>query len=86
MPDLTQDQVTVLNALMLHDATPAGRTAEALRDQTGFFYVLPVLRKLEEDFDPPLAAHDVDETLGTRLWWATPAAGDLLDQLDEGDW
>jgi hypothetical protein len=79
MRDLTDDQRTVLVALMVQDATPAGRTAEALCERTGLTYVLPVLRKLEEDFDPPLAAHDVDETLGTRLWWATPAAGDLLD-------
>jgi hypothetical protein len=79
LPDLTDDQRTVLAALIVQDATPADRTAEALREQTGLTHVLPVLRKLEEDFDPPLAAHDVDETSGTRLWWATPAAGDLLD-------
>jgi hypothetical protein len=76
---LTQDQRTVLDALIIQDAIPAERTAESLREQTGLFHVLPVLRKLEEDFDPPLAAHDVDQTSGTRLWWATPAAGDLLD-------
>jgi hypothetical protein len=79
MPDLTEDQRNVLDALMLVDATPAERTAEALCERTGLTYILPLLRKLEEDFDPPLAAHDVDETSGTRLWWATPAAGDLLD-------
>jgi hypothetical protein len=83
MTDLTQDQRAVLDALIVQDATPAERTAEALREQTGLSYVLPILRKLEEDFDPPLAAQDVDESLGTRLWWATPAAGDLLDLLDE---
>jgi hypothetical protein len=83
MTDLTQDQRAVLDALIVQDATPAERTAEALREQTGLSYVLPILRKLEEDFDPPLAAYDVDESLGTRLWWATPAAGDLLDLLDE---
>jgi hypothetical protein len=80
MPELSDDQRTVLAALMVQDATPADRTAEALRERTGLTHVLPVLRKLEEDFDPPLAAHDVDETSGTRLWWATPAAGDLLDE------
>jgi hypothetical protein len=80
MHDLSDDQRTVLAALMVQDATPADRTAEALRERTGLTYVLPVLRKLEEDFDPPLAAYDLDETLGTRLWWATPAAGDLLDE------
>jgi len=78
--DLTRDQRTVLDALIVRDATPAERTAEALRELTGLAYVLPVLRKLEEDFDPPLVAHDLDETSGTRLWWATPAAGDLLDE------
>jgi hypothetical protein len=83
MTDLTEDQRKVLGYLMVLDATPAERTAEALRERTGLTYVLPVLRKLEEDFDPPLAAHDVDETSGTRLWWATPAAGDLLEELDE---
>jgi hypothetical protein len=80
MPDLTEDQRTVLDTLMVHDATPAERTAEALREQTGLTYVLPILHKLEEDFDPPLAAHDLDDSSGTRLWWATPAAGDLLDE------
>jgi hypothetical protein len=69
----------VLDALIAQDATPTERTAEALREQTGLNHVLPVLRKLEEDFDPPLAAYDLDETLDTRLWWATPAACDLLD-------
>jgi hypothetical protein len=80
MPDLTEDQRKVLGALIIQDATPAERTAEALREQTGLTHVLPVLRKLEEDFDPPLAAYDLDEAQGTRLWWATPAAGDLLDE------
>jgi hypothetical protein len=78
MPDLTEDQRTVLDVLMVLDATPA----EALRERTGLTYVLPVLRKLEEDFDPPLAAHDVDGTSGTRMWWATLEAADLLDELD----
>jgi hypothetical protein len=79
MADLTEDQRTLLDALMVLDASPAERTAEALGERTGLTYVLPVLRKLEEDFDPPLAAYDVDETLHTRVWWATPAAGDLLE-------
>jgi hypothetical protein len=79
MPDLTDDQLKLLKALMHNDETPAERTAEALRELTGLTYVLPVLCKLEEDFDPPLVAHDVDESLGTRMWWATPAAGDLLE-------
>jgi hypothetical protein len=80
MHDLTDDQRTVLATLMVQDASPANRTADALRERTGLTYVLPVLRKLEEDYDPPLAAHDVDEMLGSRLWWATPAAADLLDE------
>jgi hypothetical protein len=79
MPDLSDDQLKLLEDLMDNDETPAERTAEALRERTGLTYVLPILRKLEEDFDPPLVAHDVDESLGTRMWWATPAAGDLLD-------
>jgi hypothetical protein len=80
MPELTENQRTVLDALIVLDANPDERTAEALCERTGLSYVLPILRKLEEDFDPPLAAHDVDEPSGTRLWWATPAAGDLLDE------
>jgi hypothetical protein len=79
MPDLSDDQLKLLEDLMDNDEAPAERTAEALRERTGLTYVLPILRKLEEDFDPPLVAHDVDESLGTRMWWATPAAGDLLD-------
>ncbi len=27
----------------------------------------------------PLATHDVDAKLGTRVWWATPAASDAMD-------
>jgi hypothetical protein len=80
MRDLTEDQLKLLKDLMDKDATPADRTAKALRERTALPHVLPVLRKLEEDFDPPLVAHDVDETSGTRSWWATPAAGDLLDE------
>jgi hypothetical protein len=80
MTDLSDTQLKLLKALMDKDATPAERTAEALIEGTGLTYVLPLLRKLEEDFDPPLVAHDLDETAGTRLWWATPAAGDLLDE------
>jgi hypothetical protein len=79
-PTLSADQRNVLAALMGRDASPAQRTEAALRERTGLVGPVlgRVLRELEA-FDPPLVAHDVDATLGTRFWWATNAAGDVID-------
>jgi hypothetical protein len=79
MPVLTEDQRTVLAALMEPAVPAAERTDEALRNRTSLAHHVPrILRELE-DFDPPLVENDADETLGTRVWQATLAAGDLLD-------
>jgi hypothetical protein len=79
MSDLTDDQRTVLAALMEPAVSAAERTDEALRNRTSLAHHVPrILRELE-DFDPPLVENDEDEALGTRVWQATLAAGDLLD-------
>jgi hypothetical protein len=79
MPDLTEDQRTVLAALMEPAVSAAERTDEALRNRTSLAHHVPrILRELE-DFDPPLVENDEDEALGTRVWQATLAAGDLPD-------
>jgi hypothetical protein len=77
-PTLSGDQRKVIEALMNQDAAPADRTLDALRERTGIDRVSPILHELEA-FDPPLVEHEVDEGLGTRFWWATNAAGDLID-------
>jgi hypothetical protein len=77
MPVLTDDQSTVLKALMVEGATPAERTETALRDRTGLPHVGGVLRELENNFDLPLVANDEDATSGTKFWWATPVVADL---------
>jgi hypothetical protein len=78
MPELSDDQRRVLEALMAERAGPAQKTEAALAERTWIAKVGRVLGELEA-FDPPLVEHDVDETFGTRIWQATPAAGELLD-------
>jgi hypothetical protein len=79
MPDLTEDQRTVLAALMEPAVPAAERTDEALRNRTSLAHHVPrILRELE-GFDPPLVENDADEELGTRVWQATLAAGNVLD-------
>jgi hypothetical protein len=79
MPELSDEQQSVLDALMVEGATPAERTDDALREQTGLADVGRVLRRLENGFEEPLVEHEVDAALGTRVWIATLAAYDLLD-------
>jgi hypothetical protein len=80
MPKLSDDQRTVLAALMEPAVPAAERSEEALQERTGLaHHVARILRELE-DFDPPLVENDVDEALDTRVWQGTPAAGDLLDR------
>ena len=79
IPDLTQDQRKVLKALMAKDATPADRTGSGLRARTLLGRLSPILSELEA-FDTPLVENAEDATLEMRFWWATPAAGDLLDR------
>jgi hypothetical protein len=83
MAHLTEDQLTVLKALMVSDPPGEDRTEAGLSHRTGLPNVGRLLRELDDDFDPPLVRSDVDETLGTRFWWLTEAAGELLEQLDE---
>jgi hypothetical protein len=79
MPELSDDQRTVLAALMEPAVPAAERTEEALRNRTSLAHHVPrILRELE-DFDPPLVESDLDEGLGTRVWIATIAAGERLD-------
>jgi hypothetical protein len=75
---LGDDQRKVLEALTSPNATVADRTEAALQDRTGIAHVGSVLLELEV-FDPPLVKSDVDATLGTQVWQATLAAGDLVD-------
>jgi hypothetical protein len=65
----------------MEPAVPAAeRTEEALRNRTSLaHHVGRILGELE-DFDPPLVENGVEEALGTRVWQATLAAGDLLDR------
>jgi hypothetical protein len=78
MPELSDDERTVLAALMEPAVPAAERTEEALRNRTSLaHHVGRILDELEA-FDPPLAENTVDEALGTRVWQATPAAGELL--------
>jgi hypothetical protein len=77
MPLLTDDQSTVLKALMVEGATPAERTEAALRERTGLADVGHVLSELENNFDLPLVASDVDATSDTKFWRATPVVADL---------
>jgi hypothetical protein len=79
VPDLTEDQRTVLEALMVEGATAAERTEDALRVSTDLAHVGRVLHELENDFEEPLVEHEVDEGMGTQVWIATLAADDLLD-------
>jgi hypothetical protein len=72
----------VLAALKVEGATADEKTDRALVQRTGIARVVKVLVDLEA-FDPPLVEHDVDSKLGVRVWWATEAAGDLLEQLNE---
>jgi hypothetical protein len=78
MPALSDDQRKVLDALMAERAGPAQRTETWLAERTWIGKVGRVLGELEA-FDPPLVEQDMDEMLGTRVWQATLAAGDLLD-------
>jgi hypothetical protein len=82
MPEFTGDQRRVLEALMDKDATAGEKTDRALAERTGITRVVKLLVDLEA-VDPPLVEHHVDSKLGVRVWWATPAAGDLLKQVDE---
>jgi hypothetical protein len=79
MPELTEEQRMVLDALMVQTASPAERTLDALRSRTRLDQVSPILRQLENDFDPPLVEHEIDEGLETRFWRATLAAAEVLD-------
>jgi hypothetical protein len=79
MPELSDEQQGVLDALMVEGATPAERTEDALQEQTGLAHVGRILRELENDFGEPLAEHEMDAALGTQVWIATLAAYDLLD-------
>jgi len=78
VPTLSDDQQKVLAALMADRAGPAQRTEAALAERTWIAKVGRVLGELET-FEPPLVQHDLDEMVDTRVWQATPAAGDLLD-------
>jgi hypothetical protein len=69
----------VLDALKVEGTTDAEKTDRALAQRTGIARVVKVLVDLEA-FDPPLVEWDVDSKLGVRVWWATPAAADLLDK------
>jgi hypothetical protein len=78
MPDLTEDQRTVLAAVMEPAVSAAERTEAALQERTGLaHHVGRILGELE-DFDPPLVENELDESLGTRVWQGTPAAAELL--------
>lgn len=79
MRTLTDDQRTVLEALMVEGATAAERTEDALRASTDLAHVGRILGELEHEFEEPLVEHEVDEAMGTRVWIATLAADDLLD-------
>jgi hypothetical protein len=76
---LSDDQRRVLEALMDKDATADEKTDLALVQRTGIARVVKVLVDLEA-FDPPLVGYDEDSKLGVRVWWATPAAADQLDE------
>jgi hypothetical protein len=78
MPDLTDDQRSVLAAVMEPAVPAAERTEEALRERTHLaHHTGRILRELE-DFEPPLVENGEDDALGTRVWQGTQAAGDLL--------
>jgi hypothetical protein len=79
VPELSEEQQSVLDALMVEGATPEERTEDALGEQTGLADVRRILRQLENDFEEPLAEHELDAALGTRVWIATLAAYELLD-------
>jgi hypothetical protein len=80
MPELSNDQRTVLAAVMEPAVPSAERTDEALRNRTSLAHHVPrILRELEA-FHPPLVQNDLDVKLGTQVWQATPAAADLLDR------
>ena len=80
MAELSNDQRTVLAAVMEPAVPAAERTDEALRNRTSLAHHVPrILRELE-GFDPPLIENDLDVNLGTQVWQATPAACDLLDR------
>jgi hypothetical protein len=78
MPELSEDQRKVLEALMADRSGPAQKTEAALAERTWIGKVGRVLGELEA-FDPPLVEHDMDETFGTWVWQATLAAGEVLD-------
>jgi hypothetical protein len=78
MPDLSDDQRTVLEALMVEGATAAERTEAGLRESTDLHDVGRILRELENDFEEPLVGSDVDEASGTLAWIALFAADELL--------
>lgn len=78
MPGLTDDQWKLLNALT---AEQGSKTEAELQGRTGLEEVV-LVTTLDElaAFDPPLVAQESDGTSQVRVWIATTAAGDLLDE------
>jgi hypothetical protein len=78
MPDLTDDQWKLLNALT---AEQGPKTETELQGRTGLDegVLVTALDELAV-FDPPLVAQEPGRTLQARVWIATSAAGDLLDE------
>jgi hypothetical protein len=80
MPELTEDQRKVLDALMVEGATVADRTEAGLQARTGLPDVRPVLGELERLTPPLVELVGVDETLGTQFWGVTLDAAEWLDE------
>jgi hypothetical protein len=78
MPELSDDQRSVLAALMEPAVPAAERSEEALRNRTSLAHHVPRILGELEAFDPPLVEQDLDSELGTQVWQATAAADDLL--------
>jgi hypothetical protein len=70
---------SVLRALMDPMARPADCTHLSLTARTGLATSLPSVLSELEGVDPPLIRYEVDAVLGKRVWIATVAGADAMD-------
>lgn len=70
---------SVLQALMEPMARPSDCTALSLTARTKLDTRLSIVLRELESFDPPLVISEVDAVIGERVWFATAAGADAVD-------
>jgi hypothetical protein len=76
---------SVLQALMEPMARPSDCTHLSLTARTGLGTTLPAVLSELESFDPPLIRYVVDPVIGQRVWIATAAGADAIDDTELDD-